>query len=231
MLVYALTGRAIPTGKRPADIGCLVFNAETCAVVFRAFAYGMPLTEKAITVDGDCIKEPKNLLVTVGTSYREVIDYCGGLIAPPYKVISGGPMMGAAQWDMDAPVVKGTSGLLVFSEKLERMYTTPQTCIRCGRCVEGCPMRLMPLYLASFAKAGNIDMCEKFDLMSCMECGSCVYNCPGNVPIVQHIRVAKAAVKDAQKAHSATAAKTPAATADNFSAEAKEEHTDNAKNK
>ena len=192
-LIYALTGREVPAGKLPVDVGCVVFNAETCAVIYRAFAYGLPLIERCITVDGDCVAEPKNLLVPLGTSYRTLIDYCGGLVKSPYKIINGGPMMGAARWELDAPVTKGTSAILVFSESFARMRDT-SACIRCGRCVKNCPMHLMPIYLAQYSVARRYDDAEKNGVMSCVECGTCSYNCPGNVQIVQYIRVAKGAI-------------------------------------
>ncbi len=193
-LVYALTGREIPAGKLPADAGCVVFNAETCAVIFRAFATGMPLVERCITVDGDCVREPKNLLVPLGTPYRALIEYCGGLVREPYKIINGGPMMGAARWEFDAPVTKGTSAVLVFSESFAGIKDN-SACIRCGRCVKNCPMHLMPVYLAHYAMARRYDDAAKMGVMSCVECGTCSYNCPGNVQIVQYIRVAKSALK------------------------------------
>ncbi|MBR6708089.1 MAG: RnfABCDGE type electron transport complex subunit C, partial [Clostridia bacterium] len=116
-LIYALTGRELPAGKLPADVGCVIFNAETCAAVFSAFAYGMPLIERIVTVDGDCIVNPKNLLVPIGTPCLDVINACGGLRRSPHKLIFGGPMMGAAQWDIQAPVTKGVSAILVFSAR------------------------------------------------------------------------------------------------------------------
>ena len=172
----------------------VVFNAETCAVIYRAFAYGLPLIERCITVDGDCIAEPKNLLVPLGASYRSLIECCGGLVKKPYKIINGGPMMGAARWEIDAPVTKGTSAVLVFSEDFAKQ-SDYSACIRCGRCVKNCPMHLMPVYLAQYAMARRYDDAEKMGVMSCVECGTCSYNCPGNVQIVQYIRVAKGAIK------------------------------------
>lgn len=201
-LIYAITGSELPAGKLPSDLGCVVFNAETCSAIFTAFVSGMPLVERIITVDGDCIKTPKNVTVTIGTSYRDLINFCGGLKKRPYKIIAGGPMMGAAVWDIDSPVTKGTSALLVFSSHFNNIYSDTSACIRCGRCVEGCPMSLMPAYLASFSKTGNYDKCEEFDVMSCVECGSCAYNCPGRVPIVQNIRTAKAALNEKHKKES-----------------------------
>ena len=202
-LIYALTGRELPTGKLPADIGCCVFNAETCAAVFSAFAGGMPLIERIVTVDGDCVRNPKNLLVPLGTSYSELIDYCGGLTKTPKKIINGGPMMGIAQWDKDGVVTKGTSAILVFSEDVENKTDLKPGCIRCGRCVRACPMRLMPSYLAMFSSEGKLEMAEQFDVMSCIECGSCSYSCPGHVPIVQYIRAAKGQINDRKRAAAA----------------------------
>ena len=193
-LVYALTGREVPSGKLPADVGCVVFNAETCAVIYRAFAFGIPLVERCVTVDGDCVREPKNLLVPLGTTYRTLIDYCGGLVKEPYKIINGGPMMGAARWELDTPVTKGTAAVLVFSKEFAGMRDT-HACIRCGRCVQNCPMHLMPLYLAQYAMSKRYDDAEKMGVMNCVECGTCSYNCPGNVQIVQYIRVAKGALR------------------------------------
>ena len=204
-IIYALTKRELPMGKLPADVGCVVFNAETCASIYTAFSTGMPLIKRIVTVDGDCVETPKNLLVPIGTPYSVLIDYCGGLVKEPWKVINGGPMMGIAQWDIDAPVTKGTSAILVFSKDYEKK--AEPACIRCGRCVKGCPMRLMPNYLAVFSARDDLDTAEKFDVMSCVECGSCSFQCPGNVPIVQYIRSAKARINDKKRAQAAAAAK------------------------
>lgn len=202
-LIYALTGKELPTGKLPSDAGCVIFNAETCAAVFKAFSTGTPLISRVVTIDGDCVAEPKNVLVPIGTRYSDLIDFCGGLTAMPKKIINGGPMMGFAQWDINAPVTKGTSAILVFSEKAEPHYELPSACIRCGRCVAHCPMHLMPSYLAMFSQHGMYDLAEEYGAMSCVECGSCSYNCPGQVQIVQHIRVAKGAIKAAAAAKKA----------------------------
>lgn len=178
-LIYALTGRELPTGKLPADIGCCVFNAETCAAVFSAFAGGMPLIERIVTVDGDCVRNPKNLLVPLGTSYSELIDYCGGLTKTPKKIINGGPMMGIAQWDKDGVVTKGTSAILVFSEDVENKTDLKPGCIRCGRCVRACPMRLMPSYLAMFSSEGKLEMAEQFDVMKLHRVRQLLLQLPG----------------------------------------------------
>lgn len=199
-LVYALTGKEVPAGKLPLEVGCVIFNAETCAAIYNAFRKGMPLIERNVTVDGDCVKKPKNVLVPIGTSYKDLFEFCGGLKKEPAKIINGGPMMGSAQWDIESVVTKGTSGVLAFSKHAIREYEQEPVCIRCGRCVEGCPKRLMPTYLALFSKAGKLEMCEKYNVTNCVECGSCSYVCPGNVPIVQYIRVAKAKLQEDKRA-------------------------------
>lgn len=204
-LVYALTGKEIPEGKLPADVGCVIFNAETCAAVYRAFVQGLPLIERVVTVAGDCVVTPKNVLVPIGTTYKELIDFCGGLKKQPKKIISGGPMMGSAQWDINSPVVKGTSAILVFSEDMCREEKKDSSCIRCGRCVKNCPMRLLPNYIAMFSQKGRYDDAEMYDVMNCVECGTCSYNCPAGVPIVQYIRVSKGAIKAKKVKESAKA--------------------------
>ncbi len=204
-LIYALTGRQIPTGGLPSDVRCVVFNAETCSAIYNAFVTGMPLIERIVTVDGDCIKEPSNVLAPIGTSYTDLIDFCGGLTKDPYKIVNGGPMMGAAQWDMNAPITKGSSAILVFSEKPDGSYEQPSACIRCGRCVSVCQMRLMPNYIAMFSRAGKYDLCENYNVMSCVECGACTYVCPGGVRITALNRAAKAKINEKRRLLKASA--------------------------
>lgn len=197
-LIYALNHVEIPTGKLPSDVGCVVFNVETCYAIYRAVMEGMPLISRTVTIDGDCINQPKNLRIPLGTSYKDIIEYCGGTKENLSKLINGGPMMGFCQWDLEATVTKGTSALLFLSDKFEKK-TAPE-CIHCGRCAGCCPMRLQPLYLALFAKKNNLEKCLDYNIMSCMECGCCAFTCPANVPIVQYIREAKDKIKAMPKA-------------------------------
>ncbi len=205
-LIYALLRRRVPTGKLPADVGCIIFNAETCAALWRAYSTGMPLISRIVTVDGDCVAQPSNLVVPIGTSYQNVVAACGGLVKEPYRIINGGPMMGQAVWDMDTSVTKGTSALLFLSEKFVRPALSNAACIHCGRCVEHCPMQLMPYALADLSHRRDYDAAFKQDVMSCVECGSCTYGCPAGVEIVQYIRAAKAAIRQKQVQERAKAA-------------------------
>ncbi len=190
-LVFALTKEEIPDGKTPIDAGSVVFNAETCAAVFNAFSKGMPLIRRNITVDGDCVAEPRNLSVPIGTSASYIIEQCGGVIKEPKKIIFGGPLMGQAQWDKEAPVSKTTSAILVFSDYFDRESKMDPVCIRCGRCVKACPMGLMPLDIVSFVKRGKIEKAEKLGAASCIECGACTHVCPGGNPVTQLVGRAK----------------------------------------
>ncbi len=202
-IIYALTGKELTSGHLPFEVGCLILNAETVAAIYDAVVYGMPVIERFVTVDGDCIREPKNLKVRIGTPINELIDYCGGLISDPHKIICGGPMMGIAQWKMYAPTTKGTSSVIVFSQKNRKRFTNTPSCIHCGRCVGHCPMHLMPNYLVAFANDGQLDKCRQFDILGCVECGSCSYDCPADVPIVQTIRAAKGKILEEMRAQKA----------------------------
>ena len=202
-LVYALTGREIPAGALPADVGCMIVNAETAAAVSRAFWRGLPLVSRIVTVAGDCVRQPKNVRAPLGASEQDLIAFCGGLTKKKKKMITGGPMMGYALWDPETPVVKSTSGILLFSAAYDRINTLHSPCIHCGRCVAHCPMHLMPNYLAQYAMAGDYDRAREMDAMSCVECGTCSYNCPAGVEIVQYIRVAKGAIRAGAAAQAA----------------------------
>lgn len=191
-IIYALYGKEIPTGKLPADVGCVLFNPETAVSVYRALSSGMPVVQKRVTVDGDAIKKPSNLIVPVGTSFSDVAEVCGGTKKRFSRLISGGPMMGQAQWSLDSVVTKSTGALLFFGPMKEEIGQ----CIRCGRCVRACQMHLMPALLAANSEKGLYEECEKLGALSCVECGCCTYVCPGKVPIVQHIRNAKGAINE-----------------------------------
>ena len=195
-IMFALHGVQLPQGKLPADVGFVIFNAETCDAIYHAVIEGKPLIKRVVTVAGDCIRDPKNLLIPIGTSFMDAIEFCGGFTNVPSKIISGGPMMGMAQWDINTPVIKGTSAILALSES---PGSDPGECIHCGKCVGVCPMHLTPNYLALFSSHEKYDMCENINCMSCVECGCCTYNCPGNVPIVQYIRKAKVAVNEKRR--------------------------------
>lgn len=190
-LIYAITKKEIPEGRNAIEFGNVVFSAETCAAVYDAFSKGMPLIKRAITVDGDCISEPKNLYVPIGTSASYIIEQCGGLSKDAKKIIFGGPLMGQAQWDVNAPISKTTSAVLVFSDYFDKESKMEAVCIRCGRCVRACPMNLMPLDIATLTMKGKIQKAEAMGAASCIECGACTHVCPGGLPVTQLVSRAK----------------------------------------
>jgi len=197
-LINACTGREVPSGGLPSDIGVVVSNVGTAAAIANAINTGMPLVERIVTITGKGIVQPKNLLVKIGTSFREVIDQCGGFNGKPGKVIGGGPMMGIAQFSVDVPVIKGTSGILVLSEEEARLPKA-SNCIRCGKCVGVCPMNLMPMHLGASALASRFEQAETLHAMDCIECGSCSFVCPAKRPLVDSIRVAKREILEKRK--------------------------------
>ncbi len=196
-LIQAVTGRQVPPGGLPRDVGCTVFNAATAAAVCHAVYDGAPLIERIVTVTGKAVRAPKNLIVRVGTSFADVIAAAGGLTDDVWKVLSGGPMMGAAQSDLSVPTAKGVNGVLCLSAA-ENGESSHPACIRCGKCLEVCPMRLEPLYLYRYAKANNLAALERLHLTDCIECGCCAYACPGKVPLVEGFRAGKRALKGAK---------------------------------
>ncbi|HEX6201190.1 MAG TPA: electron transport complex subunit RsxC, partial [Thermoanaerobaculia bacterium] len=195
MLLRALYGLEVPSGKLPLDVGCVVNNVATMAAVADAFDRSLPMLERVVTVAGPGVRRPANLLVPVGTPVRAVLDHCGGLAAETREVVMGGPMMGMPLASLDVPVLKGTSGLLAFTEAEARL-PVEYACIKCGRCVEACPQFLNPSRLARLARAGRWEDLERQHLMDCVECGSCSFACPSGIPIVQLIRVAKSSVRE-----------------------------------
>jgi len=195
MLIEAVAGRRVPPRCLPMDVGAVVQNVGTAIAVFEAARYGKPLIERVVTVTGEGIGEPKNLLVKVGTMVKDLIDECGGLGPNVAKVVSGGPMMGFALPTLDVPVTKGTSGILVLPEEGILHAEEFGPCIRCGRCIEACPMGLMPSMLSVLAEKGFYEEAKEYNLFDCFECGCCTFACPSRRPIVQLVRLAKSQTK------------------------------------
>jgi electron transport complex protein RnfC len=198
MLIEAVLHREVPLGGLPMDVGALVHNVGTAVAIAECLNTGKPLIERVVTVVGNGVKEPANVLVPIGTALKEVIEACGGLSERAAQVILGGPMMGFAQATLDTPVVKGTCGILV----LERDQVLPfeeTPCIRCGRCVDVCPVFIVPADLARFAKAGDVGRLTEYDVMNCCECGCCAYVCPARIPLVHLLRLGKQLVQAAAK--------------------------------
>lgn len=195
MLIRAIKGREVPSKGLPMDVGVVVQNVGTALAVYEAVRFGKPLIERVVTVTGTGIKEPANMMVRIGTLMSDVIEQCGGLVDGAVKVISGGPMMGFAQWSLDVPVVKGTSGILVMAEEEFVSSDEYSACIRCGRCIDVCPMGLNPSVLSIYAEKGFFEDAKENNLFDCFECGSCAYVCPAKRPMVQFIRLAKSQVK------------------------------------
>ena len=196
-LIRAITGRQVPSGQLPAAVGCAVFNIATCKAIRDAVYLGMPLISRAVTVSGDILMEPKNLQVPIGTSFSDLIDACG-LAENPYKVLSGGPMMGVAQFDLSVPTVKACNAVTVLGKK-NRFNVEDPHCMRCGKCIDICPMRLMPVLMYKALYTNNMEQLNKLHLMDCIECGCCAYNCPAGVPLVLAFRSGKQKIRDGQK--------------------------------
>ncbi len=202
-LIQAITGRQVPSGGLPAAVGCAVFNGATCKAVHDAVYDGMPLIRRIVTVSGDIVMEPRNLMVPIGTSYQDLIEACG-LSENPYKVISGGPMMGVAQYDLSVPVMKASNAITILGKANKFAVDTPH-CIRCGKCIDACPMHLMPVVMYNAERSRDVDQMKAANIMDCIECGCCAYTCPATIPLVQSFRTAKQRIRDAMPPRPAAA--------------------------
>lgn len=196
VLVQACTGRKVPAGGLPADVGCLVMNIASISFLASYMRTGMPLTLKRVTVDGSAVTEPKNVIVPVGTPIKEVIAFCGGYKEEPKKILMGGPMMGIALTSDELPILKQNNAILAFDQR-EAQLRQPTACIRCGRCVAACPMHLMPTKLEQAVERQDVEALQSLDIMTCMECGCCSFSCPAGRRLVQAIRLGKNYVRKA----------------------------------
>ena len=194
MLIKAVTGREVPSGKLPMHVGTIVQNVASLAAIAEVFETGLPLIERIVTVSGHGLRRPANLIVPVGTKLRDLLGFCEGLTAEAAQVIVGGPMMGLAQANLDAPVTKGTTGVVVLARseaRSDRIYP----CIHCGRCLDACPMFLNPALLGDLARMGRYHEMAELHLADCMLCGSCAYVCPSNLPLAQLFQASKVALR------------------------------------
>lgn len=189
-LIRAMMNKEVKEGTLPMDMGVVTFNVETCWDIYRAFVTGLPVVERLVTVSGDCVKSPANLMVPLGTSFDQVLQRCGGLFPAPDRILSGGPMMGEAIGDESIPVTKCVGAILALSAPKEK----ESPCIRCGRCVRACPLRLMPLEIYQAVKTENYPKAALYSIRSCNECGLCTYTCPSRLPLLEVIRGGKASL-------------------------------------
>ena len=194
-LIYAITGREVPSGGLPAAVGCAVFNAATAKAIHDVVYKGMPLISRIVTVSGDIVMEPKNLLVPIGTSFDDLLSAVGHS-ENPYKVLSGGPMMGVAQYDLSVTTTKGVNAVTILGHK-NRYAVEDVRCLRCGKCIDACPMHLMPVLMYKALQDGDVDGLKASNMMDCIECGCCAYTCPASVPLVHGFRVGKQLIRSA----------------------------------
>lgn len=198
MMISAILGEEVPAGKLPIDVGVLVSNVGTIVALSNYFRRGQALFERVITVTGPAVRRPANVLVPLGTPMRDVVEFCGGITDEAARILLGGPMMGIVQKSLDTPVVKGTSGILVLTNQEVEDVTT-FSCIRCGRCLEACPLFINPARLGLLARKGLWEEMEENNALDCFECGACSYVCPSGIPLVQSIRVGKGMIRERKK--------------------------------
>ena len=195
VLIFNTTKKTVKAGKLPIDVGCIVCNCTTMAFITKYIKTGMPLVEKTITVDGACVKEPKNVIVPIGTALKDVFDFCGGFKEEPQKILYGGPMMGISVPNADVPVLKQTNAILALNKK--EVYAPKQTaCIRCGTCLNTCPLGINPEAISRAYDLRDMPKLKKAGIEVCMECGCCAYNCPASRPLVQINKMAKIAYRE-----------------------------------
>lgn len=192
-IIKSVLGRTVPAGALPMDVGCVVQNVQTAYAIYEAVTLGKPLVERAITLTGSCLKEPVNIRVRVGTVLKDLVDFVGGFKKEPKKIIMGGPMMGLAQYTMDVPIIKGTSGVLFLSEE-EVAPAKESVCIRCGKCIEVCPMQLTPTALMYRVKREFFSEAKELGIANCFECGACAYECPAKIPLLDYMKYGKARI-------------------------------------
>jgi electron transport complex protein RnfC len=194
MLILAVTGTEVPSGKLPVTVGVVVQNVGSIAAIAEVFETGLPLVERIVTVTGHGLRRPANLIVPVGTKLHDLLAFCEGVTPDAAEVIIGGPMMGQAVSNLDAPVIKGTTGVVVL-RKDETREAKSYPCIHCGRCLEACPVFLNPSLLGDYARVARFDDMAELHLADCMLCGSCSYVCPSNIPLSQMFTAGKAALR------------------------------------
>lgn len=190
-LIQAITGKAVPSGGLPIHVGVVVQNIGTALAVYEAVQKNKPLIERVVTVTGKTLRDPSNFMVRIGTPISSLIELCGGMPQDALKVINGGPMMGRALANIDAPVTKGTSGIVIMRNR-ESLRTPASSCIKCAKCVGVCPMGLEPYLLNKLTRLKRFDDLEPLRITDCIECGSCAYTCPASIPLLDYIRVGKA---------------------------------------
>lgn len=197
VLIYNCVGKIVPEGKLPIDVGVVVMNCTTLTFLAKYMKTGMPLVEKMMTVDGSAVANPQNVIVPIGTSMQDVFDFCGGFKEEPKKLLYGGPMMGIAVPSSSAPILKNTNAILALAEK-DAVLPEPTPCIRCGKCIDACPLKLMPVEYAKALATNDMELLEKRKVNLCMECGCCSFVCPARRPLVENNKLAKAELRKYQ---------------------------------